>query len=957
MGRVLQNDLPDGTKTLSCYDDDVIASIDANGHKTRVVKDAKGQPLTSQTYTGTFTACDTLEGTPYSSITYQYDHLGNLRFTIDAQNNVIEVSYDTLSRKTYMNDPDMGIWTYAYDEMDSLTQQTDAKGQQIHFQYDILNRQVQKDYTTQKALGSGDVMYTYDGVTSNGIGRLTQVEDFTGTSTFYYDIKGRIVQSDKVIDLVTYSHYATFDALDRPLTITYPNTNVVTNTYNGPELESVAEGAITYITYSGFDANGRPARATYGNGVTTDYTYDAANLRLNTLKTQKDTTVLQDLAYAFDNGGNVTTLTDVVNGDQTFVYDDLDRLTSGTVGASTTTYAYDTIGNMTNNSRIGDYTYGSNSPVDTTPLVISLLGSASVSVEVGSAYADAGATASDTVDGDLTSGIVTTGLPVDTSAVGGPFTITYNVSDGSGNPAVEVTRTVNVVDTAVPVVSLLGSASVSIEVGSTYADAGATASDSVDGDLTSSIVATGLPINTTAVGGPFTITYNVSDGEGNPAVEVTRTVNVVDTTIPVISLVGSANVSVEVGSTYADAGATALDSVDGDLTSSIVTTGLPVDTSAVGGPFTITYNVSDGAGNPAVEVTRTVNVVDTTLYADNFDDGDYAGWTIVDLGTTNAPSVWSATTGAMKESSKIYTANGMVSRVGTHAWYAGGLGWTDYSAKVNVWSSSGQTIGIMFRYQDSNNYYRFSWKGNNSKTVLTKVEGGVYTSISPKPLITRNKNQVYQVEVRAIGDQLSVLIDGTEVINVQDNTFATGSIALHSAKQNGSWFDDVLVEDLSTTSSLLTPEPSSSPVIPTRLTDNSHDQNWALANWDTNNGLVEWSTGTGTTHQPSSSYSGSSSQVKADSLKQESLDEKARAQIEESYGKLPLRFEANAGQTDSQVKFLSRGSGYSLFLTPTESVLALSRSVKEESSDNEKDLRGNFQSPNKLEHSSASNEK
>jgi hypothetical protein len=48
------------------------------------------------------------------------------------------------------------------------------------------------------------------------------------------------------------------------------------------------------------------------------------------------------------------------------------------------------------------------------------------------------------------------------------------------------------------------------------------------------------------------------------------------------------------------------------------------------------------------------------------------------------------------------------------------------------------------------------------------------------------------------------------------------------------------------------------------------------------------------------------------------------AKVIESYGKLPLAFEANQGQADSQVKFLSRGAGYSLFLTPTEAVLALS---------------------------------
>jgi photosystem II stability/assembly factor-like uncharacterized protein len=47
------------------------------------------------------------------------------------------------------------------------------------------------------------------------------------------------------------------------------------------------------------------------------------------------------------------------------------------------------------------------------------------------------------------------------------------------------------------------------------------------------------------------------------------------------------------------------------------------------------------------------------------------------------------------------------------------------------------------------------------------------------------------------------------------------------------------------------------------------------------------------------------------------------AQIRQAYGQLPLRFEANAGQTDAQVQFLAHGSGYNLFLTSTEAVLAL----------------------------------
>lgn len=52
-------------------------------------------------------------------------------------------------------------------------------------------------------------------------------------------------------------------------------------------------------------------------------------------------------------------------------------------------------------------------------------------------------------------------------------------------------------------------------------------------------------------------------------------------------------------------------------------------------------------------------------------------------------------------------------------------------------------------------------------------------------------------------------------------------------------------------------------------------------------------------------------------------DPATRARVNESYGKLPLSFEANQGQVDSQVKFLSRGRGYSLSLTSTEAVLEL----------------------------------
>ena len=56
----------------------------------------------------------------------------------------------------------------------------------------------------------------------------------------------------------------------------------------------------------------------------------------------------------------------------------------------------------------------------------------------------------------------------------------------------------------------------------------------------------------------------------------------------------------------------------------------------------------------------------------------------------------------------------------------------------------------------------------------------------------------------------------------------------------------------------------------------------------------------------------------------ESSSHASQAQVGEIYGKLPLAFEENRGQVDRKVEFLSRGSGYTLLLTPTEAVLALS---------------------------------
>ncbi len=249
---------------------------------------------------------------------------------------------------------------------------------------------------------------------------------------------------------------------------------------------------------------------------------------------------------------------------------------------------------------------------DTEAPVITLNGASPIDLNVGETYTEQGATATDNVDGDLTSSIVIGGDTVNT-AVAGTYVVTYNVSDAAGNAAVEVTRTVNVIaDTTPPVITLIGPSPIDLNIGETYTEQGATATDNIDGDITASIVIGGDTVNT-AIAGTYIVTYNVSDAAGNAAIEVTRTVNVIpDTTPPVITLNGASPIDLNVGETYTEQGATATDNVDGDLTSSIVIGGDTVNTS-LAGTYVVTYNVSDSAGNAAVQVTRTVNVIaDTT---------------------------------------------------------------------------------------------------------------------------------------------------------------------------------------------------------------------------------------------------------------------------------------------------------------------------------------------------------
>ena len=295
---------------------------------------------------------------------------------------------------------------------------------------------------------------------------------------------------------------------------------------------------------------------------------------------------------------------------------------------------------------------------DTIPPVITITGSASITILQGDSYTDAGATCVDDTDGviqPISSGII------DTTTVG-IYTISYNCTDTAGNAAPQVSRKVgvqNTTDTTPPVITINGNVTITIQTGDTYTDAGATCADDTDGVIQP--VSSGT-VDTT-ISDSYTISYRCTDTAGNAADIVTRSVivqNPPDVTPPVITMNGNATVTIHKGDTYTDAGATCVDDTNGVIPP--VPVGM-VDTTTTGS-YTITYHCADTSGNIADTVTRSVivqNPPDTQpatpqmpvnlVQNGSFETPTVSGWSHVSSGT--AGLIWSVSGGPMEIHNEI----------------------------------------------------------------------------------------------------------------------------------------------------------------------------------------------------------------------------------------------------------------------------------------------------------------
>ena len=220
------------------------------------------------------------------------------------------------------------------------------------------------------------------------------------------------------------------------------------------------------------------------------------------------------------------------------------------------------------------------------------------------------------------------------------------------------------------------------------------------------------------------------------------------------------------------------------------------------------------------------------LLSDGFGDGNFTGWTVVDEGNDAGPAVWKVSSGMMVQSSNVGSTGGDNGRLGTYALYTRGS-WVDYRITLKLRSADDDMLGAMFRVQDADNYYRFSWEQGTPRRRLWKRQQGVFKLLA-EDAVGYVPNQTYSLEIIAQGTSLKINIDGKPVFSVTDKSFKSGAVGLYSSYNQGSFFEDLLVQNLADKTTLLWDDFNDGNLAGWKVFDeagtDSGPSNWTVAN-------------------------------------------------------------------------------------------------------------------------------
>jgi hypothetical protein len=194
-----------------------------------------------------------------------------------------------------------------------------------------------------------------------------------------------------------------------------------------------------------------------------------------------------------------------------------------------------------------------------------------------------------------------------------------------------------------------------------------------------------------------------------------------------------------------------------------------------------------------VEVRR-LPLESYVLLRDCFIDGDISGWRFIDEGTIDSPSNWAIFEGTLRQTGNIYSdpsGRDALPKKGTQA-ITGDPSWKDVIVSVRLASLDDGAIGLLFRYTDESNYYRFSMDKKNFCRRLVKNVGGTITLLWEDGLVYK-VGRTYEVTMVVIGSTLRGYLDGVLMFVVEDEALAMGCIGLYCWRNNDARFSHVQV--------------------------------------------------------------------------------------------------------------------------------------------------------------------
>ncbi len=316
---------------------------------------------------------------PGGTVNYTYFGNGNLK-TTNYGGVVASIQQDGWGRKTKLTDPSAGVFNYEYNGFGEVTKETTPKGSTTYTYSSVGKLQQEKitgDHTNMT------INYSYNPTSKLPTNiSLTNADGNNSTYVYAYDSHKRVTSLTENTPYARFIKRYTYDDFSRIVTEELEARALANNKYSKKKfanfyqnggLRSIRDHATNKTLWSvnGINARGQVTSTSVGEGIITNNTYNT-----NGYLTKKD---VNKVTLAIGSGGGVQDLMELTynfnaqrrilnsrsnslfNWNETFQYDNLDRLTSFNDNTGNKTHTYDTRGRITANSILGNYAYSGNS--------------------------------------------------------------------------------------------------------------------------------------------------------------------------------------------------------------------------------------------------------------------------------------------------------------------------------------------------------------------------------------------------------------------------------------------------------------------------------------------------------------------------------------------------------------------------------------------------------------------